>query len=548
MQGKTIWNNWKEFERFFGGLKFAVILIIIFALCMIAGTLLESYYGTEFANKALYKTFPFMFLQSLIFLCIILAAFVRLPPKKHLYGFYTIHTGLVLIGMGSFITYIAGIDGHVTLAPNSPTREIVLPQDVFIISKPNQGKKITYSLPQSAFTKKINDEYEDIKIKEYLPFANGQMQWVAPFNHYSLEQLPKKQRLSATYLLAGPVASQEVTLSLHPEAQDFGPSTTLGPLSIHFLPQDLGPCFVKINPSQIIIWNAQTSECFTLEEKKISVQQTQNKTRFLAFRDNLAAPDQENSIITFFPDISPWPVDATSSDMRPLSNSPYRLLNKALFTQGPTLFLFGDKAVYLEKSSNTWQLKDLRPGQKVPLPWMGFELEMLKMESDLVPILVPEYVLPIQKNGQLIKGQEQALKIEVAGKEYWVRDQRPVSLSIAGQTVNFELAKQTLTLPYEFSLDHFKMDTDPGTNNPASYESFVNVFTSKGPSVHHIFMNNPLKLDGYTFYQASYFQDDNGQFGSVLSANVDPGRFLKYLGSLVLIFGAIWHYRLRKKS
>ena len=92
------------------------------------------------------------------------------------------------------------------------------------------------------------------------------------------------------------------------------------------------------------------------------------------------------------------------------------------------------------------------------------------------------------------------------------------------------------------------MDTDPGTNNPASYESFVKLFDNGQTSNHHIFMNNPLKHAGFTFYQASYSQDSSGNYSSTLAVNVDQGRFLKYLGSLMLVFGGIWHYTLNRKK
>jgi hypothetical protein len=103
-------------------------------------------------------------------------------------------------------------------------------------------------------------------------------------------------------------------------------------------------------------------------------------------------------------------------------------------------------------------------------------------------------------------------------------------------------------MPFELVLTKFKMDKDPGTNNPASYESFVKLFTSNGSSEHHIFMNNPLKFSGFTFYQASYGQDDNGNYQSTLSVNVDQGRFLKYLGSLMLVFGSWWHFYINRRK
>jgi cytochrome c biogenesis protein ResB len=55
-------------------------------------------------------------------------------------------------------------------------------------------------------------------------------------------------------------------------------------------------------------------------------------------------------------------------------------------------------------------------------------------------------------------------------------------------------------------------------------------------------MNNPLKTHGYTFYQSSYFLDQAGEYHSVLSVNRDPGRFVKYQGSLLLVLGLIVHF------
>lgn len=125
-----------------------------------------------------------------------------------------------------------------------------------------------------------------------------------------------------------------------------------------------------------------------------------------------------------------------------------------------------------------------------------------------------------------------------------------MQLLINGKKVVFYLQKESLTLPFELVLTRFKMDTDPGTTRAASYESFVRLFSNDGPSDHHIFMNNPLKVQGFTFYQASYSQDRQGNYSSTLSVNVDPGRPFKYAGSLMLVFGSMWHYWLnyRKKK
>jgi hypothetical protein len=52
-------------------------------------------------------------------------------------------------------------------------------------------------------------------------------------------------------------------------------------------------------------------------------------------------------------------------------------------------------------------------------------------------------------------------------------------------------------------------------------------------------MNEPLEHHGFTVYQSSYEELPNGKYASVFSINRDPGRALKYLGSLILCFGII---------
>ena len=78
-------------------------------------------------------------------------------------------------------------------------------------------------------------------------------------------------------------------------------------------------------------------------------------------------------------------------------------------------------------------------------------------------------------------------------------------------------------------------------------ETATNLFVRGLPSGGQ-YVFNPLQYDGMTFYQASYSDLGNGQYASTFSANVDQGRPLKYLGSLMLVLGAIWHYLLNRRK
>jgi hypothetical protein len=492
---------------------------------------MESYHGTEYANKLVYKSVPFIFLQGLMFLSILMATLLRLPLKKQLYGFYTIHSGLIVLFVGSVATYITGIDGSMTLPPNTPNRFVSLNEDILTIKFEDEGKEVTYELPYTAREKKLGEKYENIELISYLPFAKESNLWIP-------KKTNSEESISSTYNISNSNFGQDFTLSTDSEA-DFPSNTSMGPLNVHYMPSTLFSCFKLKGTSGHIIWNMSNNTCFTPESKNIPINKTKQNNKFLAFKAD------DGKIITFLPELSPLPAN---EKLEIDQNSPYRIFSRELFQTKPHLFLFGEGAAFYNKNTSQWQVESLKKDTSLELPWMGFKLQLKRHEKNLLPKLIPEYVKPTQDNGKIIEGDLKAVKLKIMGNEYWVSSTKPLGLMIEGKKTIFSLAKKSLTLPYEFTLKNFKMDTDPGTNNPASYESFVNLFTGKESKVHHIFMNHPLKYDGFTFYQASYFQNDNGNYGSILSVNYDPGRPIKYLGSLLLVLGSIWHYLIRRKS
>ncbi|MFX3689177.1 MAG: hypothetical protein ACN6I0_00235 [Peredibacter sp.] len=227
--------NFTKIERTLGGLKFAVIILTLFALGMIVGTFFESYYGTDFANRTVYKTWFFMLIQAGMGISIVFAVFVRLPPKKRLYGFYTIHAGLVTIGAGSFMTYYAGVDGSLLLPPNTPNREVILSDDVLKIRFPDEGRVVSFKLPYTGFATRVGETYQGIELGRYLPFADKNFKWIKEKRSYSNIDT----RHSSKYSVANEMVAQEFTLSLHPESVDYESTLTMGPLTVHYLPESL---------------------------------------------------------------------------------------------------------------------------------------------------------------------------------------------------------------------------------------------------------------------------------------------------------------------
>ncbi len=95
-------------------------------------------------------------------------------------------------------------------------------------------------------------------------------------------------------------------------------------------------------------------------------------------------------------------------------------------------------------------------------------------------------------------------------------------------------------LPYELLLQDFVLNTYPGSDNPASYESHLLLNDPEqgieGRPV-RIWMNHPLDHRGIRHFQSSY---DPDRLGTVLALNRDPGKGLTYVGYTVISLGFLW--------
>jgi hypothetical protein len=533
-------NQIRKIEALLGNVKFAVVIILFFTVCLIIGTFVESYNGTDYANRLVYKSIPFMAIQGLMFLSIFTATLQRLPFKKKLAGFYVLHAGLLILFIGSFATYYAGIDGNITLEPNKPNNEVVLNQDVLFIRDINRNKEVTYTLPYSPFARNINFEYEELTFTDYYPYAENKTVWVDNTGSFSLYN-------SSQYRIQNDRFSESITVSLHPDSS-FKSSAQLGPLSVHYLPKDLFTCFKASPDANFIIWNMSKSTCAPAN------QSNSHQKTFSFGQDVLIYIDGENKI-PFIPSMSPMPVKIVEDEKNPFQvdqTSPFRVFNRALFKDSPHLFVFGTGAAYYDKDEEKWVGQTLNKDKPIDLPWMGFELTLLKNEFLKRPMVEPYFAKPIQDNNQIIHGKGKALRVSMTAggktQRFWLQQDRGQKLSVGNSKYEVYIKRSSVSLPFELNLTRFKMDTDPGTRNPASYESFVHLFSGEDSSKHHVYMNNPLKHNNLTFYQASYFPIGQNQYGSVLSVNYDPGRSLKYFGSLLLVLGSWWHFILRKKK
>ena len=137
-----------------------------------------------------------------------------------------------------------------------------------------------------------------------------------------------------------------------------------------------------------------------------------------------------------------------------------------------------------------------------------------------------------------IRMELEGSEIDFAG-ENWILEGDTRAIVSDGKRYRVRFDREQLALPFSLHLSKFTVAMDPGTEKAAGYASDVEVRTPAGTAAEtaHISMNEPLKHGGYTFYQASYQLRDGEPPISVFSVNLDPGRWVKYLGSILLCLG-----------
>jgi hypothetical protein len=117
----------------------------------------------------------------------------------------------------------------------------------------------------------------------------------------------------------------------------------------------------------------------------------------------------------------------------------------------------------------------------------------------------------------------------------------PQSFTHEGHTYVLAMRLRRQYLPYAFTLKQFRHDVYPGTDIPKNFSSLVQVVNPSQKESREvlIYMNQPLRYEGKTFYQASFGKNDTL---SVLSVVENPGWLLPYVSCVLVAMGLLVHF------
>ena len=113
------------------------------------------------------------------------------------------------------------------------------------------------------------------------------------------------------------------------------------------------------------------------------------------------------------------------------------------------------------------------------------------------------------------------------------------SVTVDGKDYRIGLRYKTEYKPYELKLNDVKAEYYTGTTTPSWFSSQVELtdLETKTTSEHEVFMNNPLRYDGETFYQANYMVLENGDEMSALQIVKNRGWMIPYICCMFTVVG-----------
>lgn len=117
-------------------------------------------------------------------------------------------------------------------------------------------------------------------------------------------------------------------------------------------------------------------------------------------------------------------------------------------------------------------------------------------------------------------------------------------ISVGGKTYDVSLRFRRTYKPYTLSLIDFRHDRFVGTNTPRNFSSLVRL-QDPARNVDRevlIYMNNPLRHAGETFYQSSFKPGDTT---TILQVVRNPGWLLPYFSCGLVTIGLLIHFGVR---
>ncbi len=222
-------------------------------------------------------------------------------------------------------------------------------------------------------------------------------------------------------------------------------------------------------------------------------------------------------------------VNATDPNVDEVVAIPESLLSRGTVVQNPSLpFRVVPKAFYPNASL---QMRSQVPNAPASLATAGMG-PMLAVTPQEVSYKEDERNLP-------------AAFVELVGPEgslgTWVVSPllgNPQKFDFAGKTWKLTMRPKRVYQPYSLTLVKFSHDVYPGTDIPKNFSSRIRINPPDGGAGREvlIYMNNPLRYAGLTYYQQSF---DNNDHTTILEVVRNPSWLAPYIACIAITLGLV---------
>ncbi len=564
--------------KFFASVKLAIPLLIALILALAAGTFVESAHGADAARMLVYDSPWFSALLILLVINLAAAAFDRYPWKKKHIGFVITHLGIIVILAGSLVTQKTMVDGQMVIAEGETESRITLSQPLlyiysaadqmdwmFYIKKqpfdwrgdlPLEPKKnsdtvplpfkaslISY-LPHSSSREEVvknQDGPPAVKVTLKNSFLN-QSQWLVLNDaELGLVQMGPAQLVFTDQLL--PESSEEPSSSGYLEVEHEGKTSNISFPENITLPAEFP---VEGTPYKIII--DQLFKNAVISGAELIEKPGEESNPAVKFRVKGPQLEERHTAFSRFPEFP------TLHGMKPSAAGFkifYRVPNSGSRGQSHELrFVQDGKNLKVQtRTGLKVTTREAKPGEEVPIGWMDLTYKI----EEFLPHAEHRHIFSSVESGP--QNQEPPavqLRVQADGGEqsFWIGQGRKQEVSAGGKTYDFVFGEKRIPAGFKLTLKDFRVENDPGTEKPASFESDV-ILKDDMRGIERkvtISMNNPLVYRGFHVYQASYLTEEGRPEISVFAVGRDPGVPVKYAGALILIGGIIIMFFTRKPA
>ena len=568
-----------------------MVLLVVLAGVLAAGPLLQARRGREFAQWYVYGSSWFMGLLALLGANLVAATASGFPWKKSQAGTVVLRIGLLVLLAGVIQTLAGGIEGEVALRTGAQTDHLLLTgHSVITVHRPTprgrvatefafrpgpvnwrDGQALDFGLANGLGLRVVKFYRHARTRTDWVPDASGgdgpavQLQLAGPSGNLAAEEWLTGNRFGGEAVL-GPTQFELLPVTAETMLQDFlAPPTdslgTAGVLSIHHagglqrVPVE-GQLKKKIpvGSSGLAVEIADyLPNARPTPDGRFASRGEHPKNPLLELLVYEPGRDQPTRQVAFakLPLLN---LDGVHGRELPLKfwyhHAGVSPNPGGVFLQTPSGKLYCKAAV----GGKYQPPREVRAGGRIPL---GADFTVTLAQH--LPQARQELTcLPLGPADSPVAEAEAAALVEITvgdeRRQVWLQrqdDQYGVqSLSTARGPVVLTFGYEQLPLGFQLKLDEFTRPTNPDRAGNAGLVSAVRITDAAGANEQRrtIAMNQPLRHGQFTFTQSGFRKPPGAMEISVLTAAYDPGRALKYCGSLLICVGIGLMFCLRSDS